>query len=111
VFPRGRDIEQEPRAGKQKNVESGIAQGSQSRPKHETRLRVRDSNKDGWRLIRAPRRNEEIKEPGICQSAPEPERFPQEFPQDMEAGTQTLERRIADVMIRNIDKSSLKKNL
>jgi hypothetical protein len=87
-------------------VESCIAEGSQSRPKYETRLRVRDSNKDGWRLIRAPRWNEEIKEPGICHSAPEPERFPQ----DMEAGTQTLERKVSNVTIGDIDKSYLKKN-
>jgi hypothetical protein len=76
-------------------VESRIAEGSQSRPKHETGLRVRHSNKNGWRLLRTPRRNVEIEKPGICHSAPEPERFPQ----GMEAGTQILERRISDVAI------------
>jgi hypothetical protein len=88
-------------------VESGIAQGSQSRPEHQTGLRVGNSNQDGWRLICARRWNEEIKEPGICHSVPEPERFPQ----DVEAGTQILERKTSNVANADIDKSCLRNNL
>jgi len=88
-------------------VESCIAQDSHAPPKYKAGLRVRDSNEDSWRLICAPRRNAEIKEPRICHKASQPERFPQ----DMEAGAQTLEGRTTDVMIRNIDKSSLRKSL
>jgi hypothetical protein len=88
-------------------VESGIAQRSQARPKHETGLCVCNSNQDGWRLMRAPRRNAEIKKPGVCHREPEPERFPQ----GMEAGTQTLERKISNGTMGDIVKSYLKNNL